>query len=310
MIKLFESFKSQKDIEKLADILLNIISENIIRRINDKTPIDWNKIIPTAFFKIKNVPFYEIGNFVRNTGNLFIKFEPFGENHISGVKAIYKVTKQKGYQDSNEIIIYADDLVDIINNYISDWNGEIDYKNYTYSSEDYYTSYNRMKERITSLIHGYKTHLIHELQHAYDDYRSNSKYVKNIDKGYDTGLIEDFIKNYLNLKHEVDARFSQAIYATTFYELDWDNSEKFNLKFEYNTIRPFDEVFKDFKRLLKGYDKLTNEELRRVNRKFGQFYEMEKEFIKDMNIQNIKQLDDYKNYSKKQIEKLIEKDTF
>lgn len=99
-------------------------------------------------------------------------------------------------------------------------------------------------ERMKKIMHSsLKDTIIHELQHAYDSYRSNDKYgtdkkskeyysarKKERSNDNDTpSLSPTEIRNiYLNLPHEYWARFSQTVY---------------NMYIN----KPFDEVLKDFK---------------------------------------------------------------
>lgn len=140
---------------------------------------------------------------------------------------------------------------------------------------------------------------IHELQHAYDGYRSkgksfnkqNSDYIERREKAYTLKSKEelekedrDFLNNltdeYLNFPHEINARFSQAIKEMDFTKLIKNDDGKYIF-----SMHPLQEVVNSFKLYFKGYNILTTENKKRLIRKVSQFWHFEKERITQKNIQ-------------------------
>lgn len=300
-LKLYESYSSQKELEELAKILINHITEktldgldsNIDSILQYKTTM-LGSVNPNIFTTIK--PFIEKR---RNILIAILHLENFNE-YCSG-EACYLYYKNDEYSNdpkniSHHIFVKEDPYtITKFNEYIKKW----DYNN----TEDI------LRDISNNMNKSYHSHLLHELQHAYDDWRSNNKAIR--DKSYDyksnTELYNKYTKNlnlnqnmkeeeldfiakhhkeYLNLPHEVDARFTQAIKKTDFYELDFDKS--FENEYEIYNMLPFEDVKKQFKRKLYPFNMLNDDEKKRVLRKFGQFYELEKEFIKNKNLEKNK----------------------
>jgi GNAT superfamily N-acetyltransferase len=126
--------------------------------------------------------------------------------------------------------------------------------------------------------------IIHELQHAYDDFRSRgrayrTKQFKAFNKKYwksgenkevkfaeldDQGRLEKF-KSYLKLPHEIWARFSEAFQRIGFYKSDWheDPNDPNSLKVIY-TMEPMKESIRDLKIYMPNFsvlDQATKERL-------------------------------------------------
>lgn len=112
----------------------------------------------------------------------------------------------------------------------------------------------------------YKFHdtLLHELRHAYDDYRSGGKYLnskrwnkfqnKFVNYSKEEKTLEkdaDMFLSYWRLPHEINARMTQAINKIHFDKFK-DNSYTEAYK------KPFDEVYKDFKYRFEGWKQLTD----------------------------------------------------
>jgi hypothetical protein len=134
--------------------------------------------------------------------------------------------------------------------------------------------------------------LLHELQHAYDWYRSKGKAIKHSDKnakregrkkelvakGYsehneeEREFMNDFHKEYQNQPHEIDARFTQAIKETNFYKMDDD----FN-----KVIIPLRDVFKSFTVWFDGWKNLSYKDRKRLSRRLSQFWHIKKDSIEN-----------------------------
>ena len=141
---------------------------------------------------------------------------------------------------------------------------------------------------------------IHELQHAYDDYRSKGKsfntkefkaYMeKYAEKEEFADKKEEVIaaKEYLKLPHEVWARFSQAMDKTRFTSGDFvkDESGKYFMKLEMKSLKSvvnsFFYNFENWGTLLAPGDKLSRIQKRLINA-VVQFWHKEQERIVEEN---------------------------
>lgn len=159
-------------------------------------------------------------------------------------------------------------------------------------------------------LKGYQT-LLHELQHAYDYYRSNGRAMDSqfSDDKYSNDLrkreelyqnkknptldynpnkdlteeelefVNDLTKKYLNFPHEVNARFTQALKDVSIWNIDIDMEKD---KFVY-TIQDINSAFKDFKNKMQGWNALTPEHKKALSRRFASFWHFEKEFTDEKN---------------------------
>lgn len=283
-IKLFESYGTQKELEVLTKDILERIGEDTY----DKLEMETGKIyhlegIKLGDFNYKH--FKELGQFMQDYD--YLSIDILTNNDLDGFQftdncGSYVIDKPNRYifiklkettldkcNDNDRLKgLWSGKRLDLIQYYIYD---------------------------------DYKVSILHELQHAYDDWRSNGEAIKEPDgfiasRDKDRELMSKGIENlkeeerefvgkhykkYLNLKFEVDARFTTAIEKTSFYDLDWDLTDKYNK--EVYVIKPFDEVKRKFKSSIHEFRFLTEKEKWRVLRKLGQFYEIEKEFVKELN---------------------------
>lgn len=123
----------------------------------------------------------------------------------------------------------------------------------------------------TYLLSEYSTHLLHELQHAYDDYISKSKYTNNkIVNKFRKDKKDNFANHdeYLNFQHEINARFSQAIEKIRFFSVDKDEKTRAFIKIP----NPFKEVLEHFKLVFDGWDKLSEDNKKRLTQRLFQFW--------------------------------------
>lgn len=115
---------------------------------------------------------------------------------------------------------------------------------------------------------GLQAVLLHELQHAFDDFRSEGKYRGNDELDIYGFPIKKNYKQYLNLKHEIDARFAQTFSTINFYDK--------------NKIRDFDDVLNDFKNEFVGFNILSSKDKKRILSLFGKFYILKKEELNEI----------------------------
>lgn len=281
---LTESYTTQKDLEKLTEEILTLIIEKTLNNslLNDK--IEYLESITLNEINYKNYKDTDIINFIgyknRNIKIVILKNEDIeGYQFEKNDNAVY-------LPDNNLILIKIED----------------------YQFNDLNETFEKHKDDdklLTWLLYTLSSKffkpLLHELQHVFDDCRSDGKaiyqsddYVKDtkiakalysIDfdqlKKDEWEFISKHSKEYLNLKHEVDARFTTAIKDVYFYDLDWDKTMETNK--EYYIIKPFDTVLKDFKYKYQNFKVLDDYHKKRVLKKLGQFYELEKDFVKKLN---------------------------
>jgi len=159
-------------------------------------------------------------------------------------------------------------------------------RNYTY------------KEIYFNIFHKFHSTLLHELQHVYDSYRSggkafnkqmNDEEYKNdvrkkeelLNRGSETlkeeeiEFINRISKKYLNFPHEINARFTQAIRKTSFWDFDIDMEKEEEI---YKMI-DFHEVYKNFKRYFSGWSLLSKQDQYKLRRKLSQFWHLESEWL-------------------------------
>jgi hypothetical protein len=119
------------------------------------------------------------------------------------------------------------------------------------------------KEFIKDYLISWSDTLMHELQHAYDDFRSGGKYDETREqKRYSTndGILSDKEKEdiYLKIPHEYWARFS-----STASNLDIKN-------------KSFPDIWNDFKINFIGYDVLDSSVRERLMKALYKFYDLNK----------------------------------
>jgi len=141
------------------------------------------------------------------------------------------------------------------------------------------------------MFNAFNSTLMHELQHAYDDFRSNSKIFKSKqaadykNKYFFAGQEINFhpeketqkYNAYLVQPHEIWARFTQAIHDTRFYEVDFKGDT-----IKYNMF-PIEEAIRSFTIHMRGFELLDKDTQRRLIRKAAQFWHEEDNKIKEKN---------------------------
>ncbi len=172
-----------------------------------------------------------------------------------------------------------------------------------------HTLYFEENDLYFSLWYEFNSILLHELQHAWDnwkskgEYTSNKKFFKYIDKveeypkfkkekeevinSLDSTDIdiekkkeEIYIdthkkssalhKQYLRQQHEINARFTQAIKKVRFWE--YDKSVKFDINNTKKIKIPFKDVLKDFKLEFEGWKDMTPKVKLKLTKRLSQFW--------------------------------------
>ena len=120
-------------------------------------------------------------------------------------------------------------------------------------------------------------YLLHELQHAYDNYRSGGKLTtgKNMEK-YDTKVKqvldhiisqEDIAPFYYRSQPELSSYFVQAMHSLELLDR------------RMRSLRNINDLYSDFKRKFHGYEYLTPKIKKMLARKFSQYYHKIKENV-------------------------------
>jgi hypothetical protein len=227
-VLLFESYSTQKEIEKLARLLLREIAINTIKSNEFKNARKFNEhgfkirhISNISFELIQPSKFNLLKDFVKQ--KLYISFEDINE---------YGVYIKKNKNHKYIALKYNNDIQDVLNDKLGNY---------------------EPKNLFSYLYYIYNSTLIHELQHAYDDYRSNGKY--------------DNIKSssYINLPYEINSFFTETI-----SELDFIDNGK---------IIPWDILLYNFKKLYNEWDSIKDKYKRKLIRRLSQYYFKEKEKI-------------------------------
>lgn len=146
--------------------------------------------------------------------------------------------------------------------------------------------------------------LEHEIQHAYDDYRSNSNlYRAKLYNKYkakyhlpsgaeikidDPEKITQRHQEYLKLQHEIWARFTQTINNPRFRMTKADfGVTKDGVQFVKYEMLPLEEVVKNFKREFSGWNIMTDKVKRILINRVAQYWHKEQESLPEKNKESI-----------------------
>lgn len=280
-IKMFESISSQKNLQDLTNQLLkNIAKESIkygifnrngdieltmcqFQKFIAENPSDWNS--DEIFQK-----------FVKNAPLRLIYFK----NKVSDILG--------SYNNIDSIVLYiSPDFNEKIKNEVEEYN------NGTFSTMPNFEKYND-RNLYVKLFFEFGSILLHELQHVYDNYVSDGRYIniKKFDKYIDKkdklnklnipavdneNTFDKRIdkndkfykeraynhKRYMNLQHEINARFTQAMEKIHIWGLD-DNWKYFKY--------PFNKIENDFRRNFSGWNLLSDNNKKRLKQRVYQFW--------------------------------------
>jgi hypothetical protein len=264
-LMLFENHASQKELEKLSTDILNRMTNRMCKWYLQNKEIAYSYI---SFGDIYDGDYHELRDFIKETNmKLQIHKEYFLNTDVYGTYLPTKkfiILKQK--YNSDDFMLKLFDLFEL---------NDINRKDL-------------IKGLRKIVYRDYNTTLIHELQHAFDDYRSNGIAINFSDKEIndrvklksllnkdvltdeESGFMDTYHKNYMNLSYEIEARFTETVNQIDF---------SYIYKQEKN-MYSFDEIFREFKSVFDGYDDLSKRDRRRVLHRLGKYYELEKDFIR------------------------------
>jgi hypothetical protein len=290
---LYESYQSQRDLEEMVKTIFGIMASMAIERCErrNKNNREINHFDTILLKMVNPYGLDTLKGFMKDFGELgvyIITKEEF-EQHSIGEAAYMREYNDDGSVSQRWVLLQEDDYtINRCNEYIR---------------EEWETSTpHEISLKIRDLLYRkYRKAALHELQHAYDDWRSGGKALnkphahKKNEPRYTELAKKDLSElkeeerefhakhfiEYLNLDHEVNARFIAAVEAIDFIVFDLDAS--FDQDRNVYVLRPFHEVVKSFKSKMYPFHVLTEEQKKKVLRKLGQFYEIERDFVAKKN---------------------------
>jgi hypothetical protein len=262
-----ETYSSIKDIKNLANDIFKEACIQTQKRFSKDSNINTISSVILGEINIEKYKDDKIKDFIDNA---FIEII-FKEKENDDDKSHYETIEEVNYNLSRKrhIIIYYN------KNFFKDRIKKLSTENITENS--FYLNFFSL-ELIQKLIH--------EIQHAFDDFRSNHKFflTKKSDKYFkkygrddmfndsdDDNEIKHF-KEYLNLPHEISARFTQTINDMHFSTFDWD--EKGNMIY---IMYPLENVIRDFKLRIKGFHNFPEKTKRKLISKLSQYWHKEQD---------------------------------
>jgi hypothetical protein len=238
---LFEGINEQGELRKLAEeVIAKFSKENlsVVKRV--KKQIDAGLPVD-GYFNSDYISLVEITD-----GGLYDLLGDFIKN--SSVNIVFyedKNKRMKGVYDGNVKIKYN-----------KDFEGSLVYQVGFYEKADDISSSEAEQILKKAMGISFRSTLIHELQHAYDAYRSGGKYVSDkrsvafYNKRGENDMSDEEYQVYLSLPHEYWARFSQTM-ADIFR--DGMSFEDLLDKFKKSVIMRFDSLRDgDKRRILKA----------------------------------------------------------
>ena len=239
-MKLFETYESQNEIEEFVDDVIQGMSElilNVMKR-------GYSKIIQTPIKKFNNVKYTELSKYLDET-NGWIAVLPLasddGKKRIIGtfVKESGDIILKFPFEEILETIGSDDDVNELTV-------GNIE----AFFHDD---SIIGISPRET---------LIHEVQHAFDDWRSKGKAFQS--KQASKYLQSPSDTAYLRLPHEISSRFTEAI-----------------SKIDAGKTIPMAYFLEDFKKNFIGWNEMTPNIQKRLIRRASNFWQSKKEALKE-----------------------------
>ncbi len=293
--KTYESFTSQREIEKLATIIIDKVSE--------KTLIDANK---DKEFYSKNGDQGIKRTHINSLASVYLQYDFTSEDiekftYLNRFISEYKLRvnlkfakedddmySDKGsfgsdtYYQSDNVLVYVpyENKVSLNNDFDNGKIDESDDIKYSIWSQDMFST------------------LIHELKHAYDTWASDgkirkksNKYLddsrksKDIKRGTnissdDENFLDNQHKKYMNLPIEIYARFVQTAREVLAYKMNMDTRKR--------EMLTFDEYFNKFTNSFEGWNGLTINFKKRLTKKIRRFYSEQKTEMDNLNEKRIK----------------------
>lgn len=262
-----EDYQSTVEIKKLSNLIIRKVVD--INYDNYQSKREFDYIYGVGFDQINEENFDKLRDFIKYT-ILYVYFIPKKNSGKLGSYKQYpnKEKKDYDYLMEREIKLFYpyDVLKENMDRYIN---------TDRFTKDDLHKKYDA--------IFGYV--LDHELQHAYDDFRSqgmafNTKEIDKFIKKYGNENISydvDKYRDYINLPHEIWGNFTQAISKTTPHKIEEVNGNK------QLVINPLNNFIDEFTNNLEGYDVMNEKNKRKLIRKASQMWHLEQDKMKEIN---------------------------
>lgn len=259
-----ETYDTISDIKKLANDLIKQTAEFNYEEIERTGKFQYLYGVPLN--SVDGTKYPSLGNFVQDM-KIHIFYVTNNNNGNKGEYSYYRTLEKNKFNPKieREINVYYDfeSFKSEVNTYIRE--GKLNLGMFY------------------SLIFRMYSTLVHELQHAFDDYRSggqiyNSKEFKDY-RNDNRSIMDDLnkVKKYLNLPHEIWARFSQTMLKLRFYDVDFtDDGVVYRMY-------PLNGVVKSFPYYFEGFAHLSQNMKRKLISKVAQFWHLEKDKIEKSN---------------------------
>lgn len=251
------------EINEINNLALDVISyfaKNNIELVKDFSEGLDSVQLKTRKIKLKQT-IYDIEKYPLL--NNFINEFPIEIEMIKGLKSVGSWFSYEGNGGAIALKFYEEDFKSDLEMFVRDYKLKT---NFTYEIAH---------EILTELFMDMKRALVHELQHAFDDYRSNGKYDtdKKSKRYYKTDTYDFFADDtedpkdillYYKLPHEYWARFSDFV------------TRRFT---DYQ--KPFNIVFDNFKLWFKGYSILPENDKIRLQKALYKYWSEENKQMRE-----------------------------
>ena len=283
-----ETYVSINEIKELASIILQMAAKRAFPYMEAEKKFGYlNGVFINGYdiFEPNREKFKELSKFLEST-NITVYFV-YNETATQTYADYSVITNEKTYNPkwSREINLYfSKDFIGDINDAINP------------PADSWVTKFNETSLYM-KLFFKFNSALIHELQHAYDDYRSKNKiFQSKQSKDFMTKYPEtqtkeigqdlERAKSYLNLPYEIWARFTQTMLKVEFYSVDFNKTSD---GFDFFMI-PIEKVVNKFKINFPGYHILSDDDKKRLLNKVVQFWHFEQDKVKLKNSEEAKRL--------------------
>jgi hypothetical protein len=249
---LFENVQMQTDIQKLADIITIEIANVAARKISKDIEDEFERM---AYYIVSNKDIT-----AKMVGKGFSRefFTLIKKNWLTVIykDKPYRSTAKGTYGEGTINVHISEDDQKEITDYISQM---IDKEIKNVNTFNF----------AHRIVKKYHSTLVHEIQHAVDDYLSNGKYRdKNHAKAKDQLYNNQNYDDYYKLSHEINARYTQTVsdmgYSTGYVD-KWGFAVSPS---EFN----WDNYLKCFQNRFIGWDLITDEQRKRLISRLSQQY--------------------------------------
>jgi hypothetical protein len=253
--QLFENIDSHNDIEIITKLCISSLASKNADILTEKANRFQSETHNIKFYNTKAIFFEDLsiaGKGLSRLGKKFIKF---------GIKMYMGSGRQDKYMGayrsnfgSIEIVVSETEfkkISDLMNKHRDD---------------EYYLR-TKLNNLIYDILVSKRETIVHELQHAWDDFVSDGKYR---DKNHSNAMVEfekGELDEYHKLSHEINARFSDTVSFL-------NNKGLVYSEYNYDRIlsNTWNNYVKCFKHNFSGWDLLTGEQQKRLMVRLSQHY--------------------------------------